>query len=125
MVLRSPDASQRPHSLDTGAVAEAAALLPSIHQEGYTAAHRLSRWALLITAESEYLCDSMTLDFHIHLRQLLFVALTKLQLNQTDGVGQIVIALQISDCSKNTEGNCTEMCNFFKFKMNIRLTSHL
>ena len=49
-----------------------------------------------VTAECESLCDSLTLNCHIHLRQLLVVELVEGQLDRTDGVEQIAVALQTS-----------------------------
>lgn len=88
------DAARRPHSLGTGAFTDGAALLPSIHQEGLTAAHRLSRWALLITAERESFCDTLRFAHRIHSLQLLLIELIKRQLDQTDGAEQIAVVLQ-------------------------------
>ena len=47
-----------------------------------------------VTAERECLCDSLTFSCHIHLRHLLFVELIQRQLDRTDGVEQIAVALQ-------------------------------
>ena len=47
-----------------------------------------------ITAECESLCDSLMLNCHIHLRQLLVVELVEGQLDRADGVEQIAVALQ-------------------------------
>ena len=49
-----------------------------------------------IVAKCESVCDSLTLSRHIYLRQLLFVELVQRQLNRTDGVEQIAVALQAS-----------------------------
>ncbi len=49
-----------------------------------------------ITAECESLCDSLMLNCHIHLRQLLVVELVEGQLDRADGVEQIAVALQTS-----------------------------
>ena len=49
---------------------------------------------LAITAKCKCLCDSLTLSHYIHLRQLLFIELVEGQLDGTDGVEQIAIALQ-------------------------------
>ena len=47
-----------------------------------------------ITAECECRCDSLALSCHVHLRQLLVVELIQCQLDRTDGVEQIAVALQ-------------------------------
>lgn len=70
-------------------------LLPTIHQEDCTAAHRLSRWALPITAECESLCDSLRFDRHIHLQQMLLIKLIECQPDRMEGVEQIAVALRI------------------------------
>ena len=47
-----------------------------------------------IAAECECCCDSLTFSRHVHLRQLLFVELIERQLDWTDGVEQVAVALQ-------------------------------
>ena len=49
-----------------------------------------------VTVKREYRCDSLTLSRRIHLRQLLFVELVEGQLDWTDGVEQVAVALQTS-----------------------------
>ena len=42
------------------------------------------------------MCDSLTINCHIHLRQLLFIELVYGQLDWTDGVEQVAVALETS-----------------------------
>ena len=42
------------------------------------------------------MCDSLTINCYIYLRQLLFVELIQRQLDRADGVEQVAVALQTS-----------------------------
>ena len=60
-------AAHRSHGFDTGVTVAGGGVFPLDHQKGHTAAHRLSRRVLLITAECESLCGPLTFDLQIHL----------------------------------------------------------
>lgn len=73
-------------------------VLPSIHQEGRTAAQRLSRWAFLIIVEYEGFCGLLRSAHCIHSLQLLLIELVERQLDQADGVTYLVQPASFFPC---------------------------